>query len=171
MRSLSLTLILISLLLAGTGCKRRQRSAGQTQLLASTIYASDPNAAVHFAKGFYEVEQNAWRWTGKEFAVDLSAPLHANEKGAQLVMKLTIPDASIQKLTSIQLSASIQGYKFEPQTYTKSGQYTYTRDVPADKLQSSVVRIDFTVDHTLPPTENDIRELGIIVSEVGLVAK
>jgi hypothetical protein len=27
------------------------------------------------------------------------------------------------------------------------------------------------VDHTLPPTENDIRELGIIVSEVGLVAK
>jgi hypothetical protein len=171
MRSLSLTLILISVLLAGAGCKRRQRTAGQTQLLASTIYASDPNAAVHFAKGFYEVEQNAWRWTGKEFAVDLSAPLHSNEKGAQLVMKLTIPDASIQKLASIQLSASIQSYKFEPQTYTKSGQYTYTRDVPADKLQSGVVRIDFAVDHTLPPTENDIRELGIIVSEVGLVAK
>src|SRR5271170_5834470 len=110
MRSLSLTLILISLLLAGVGCKGRQRTAGQTQLLASTIYASDPAAAVHFAKGFYEVEQNAWRWTGKEFAVDLSAPLHSNEKGAQLVMKLTIPDASIQKLTSIQLSASTQGY-------------------------------------------------------------
>ena len=171
MRSLSLTLILISLLLAGAGCKRRQRTAGQTQLLASTIYASDPTAAGHFAKGFYEVEQNAWRWTGREFAVDLSAPLHSNEKGAQLVMKLTIPDASIQKLASIQLSASIQGYKFEPQTYTKSGQYTYTRDVPAGKLPSGVVRIDFAVDHTLPPTENDIRELGIIVSEVGLVAK
>jgi len=166
-----LTLILIPLLLAGAGCKRRHRSSSQTQLLASTIYAGDPNVAAHFAKGFYDVEENAWRWTGKEFSVDLSPPLHSDQKGAQLVMKLAVPDAVIQKLTSVELSASIQGYKLEPQIYTKPGQYTYTRDVPADKLQSDVVRIDFAVDHTLPPTDTDIRTLGIIVSEVGLVAK
>ena len=130
MRSLSLTLILIPLLLAGAGCKRRHRSSGQAQLLASTIYAGDPNVASHFAKGFYDVEENAWRWTGKDFAVDLSPPLHSDQKGAQLVMKLAVPDAVIQKLGSVQLSASIQGYKLEPQIYTKAGQYTYTRDVP-----------------------------------------
>jgi hypothetical protein len=171
MRLFSLTLILVPLLLVGAGCKRRHRSSGQTQLLASTIYAGDPNAAAHFAKGFYEVEANAWRWTGKEFAVDLSAPLHSDEKGAQLVMKLAVPDAVIQKLGSVQLTAAIQGYNLEPQIYTKAGQYTYTRDVPPDKLPSDVVRIDFAVDHTLPPTETDRRQLGIIVSEVGLVAK
>jgi hypothetical protein len=171
MRSLSLTLILVPLLLVGAGCKRRRASSVQVQLLASTIYAGDPNVASHFAKGFYDVEENAWRWTTKEFAVDLSAPLHSDQKGAQLVVKLAVPDAIIQKLSSVQLSAAIEGYKLAPQIYTKPGQYTYTRDVPADKLQSDVVRIDFAVDHTLPPTESDRRQLGIIVSEVGLVAK
>ena len=77
----------------------------------------------------------------------------------------------IQKVTSVQLSASIQNYKLDPQVYTKSGQYTYTRDVPADQLQNEVVRINFALDHSLPPAGNDMRELGIIVSEVGLVAK
>jgi len=86
-------------------------------------------------------------------------------------MKLAVPDAVIEKLTSVQLSASMQGYKLEPQIYTKAGQYTYTRDVPADKLQSDAVRIDFALDHALPPTGTDVRQLGIIVSEVGLVAK
>src|SRR5580700_8530208 len=123
MRSLSLTLILIPLLLAGAGCKRRHRSSAQSQLLASSIYAGDPNVASHFAKGFYDVEENAWRWTGKDFAVDLSGPLHSDQRGAQLVVKLAVPDAVIQKLTSVQLSAAIQGYKLEPQIYTKSGQF------------------------------------------------
>jgi hypothetical protein len=173
MRSLSLTLILIPFLLLGSGCTRRHRSSssGQSQLLTSTVYAGDPNVASHFASGFYAVEENAWRWTGKQFAVDLSTPLHSDQKGAQLVMKLAVPEAVIQKVGSVQLSATIQGHKLDPQIYAKPGQYTYTRDVPADQLQSDVVRIDFAVDHTLPPTASDRRELGIIVSEVGLVAK
>jgi len=171
MRPLCLTLILITLLFAASGCKRRHASSGQTQMLASSIYAGDPNVASHFVKGFYEVEENSWRWTGKEFAVDLSAPLHSDQKGAQLAMKLAVPDAVIQKLASEKLSASIAGFMLEPQIYSKPGQYTYTRDVPADKLQGDVVRVDFTLDHTLPPSERDIRELGIIVSEVSLIAK
>lgn len=171
MRSLSLTLILIPLLLAGAGCKRRHRNSAQAQLLASSIYAGDPNIASHFAKGFFNVEENAWRWTGKDFSVDLSPPLHSDQRGAQLVMKLAVPDAVIQQLTSVQLSAAIQGYKLEPQIYTKPGQYIYTRDIPPDKLQNDAVRIDFSVDHTLQPTATDKRALGIIVSEVSLIAK
>jgi hypothetical protein len=171
MRSLSLTLILIPLLLAGIGCKRRHGNSSQTQLPVSTIYAGDPNASPHFAKGFYYIEEKSWRWTRKDFAVDLSPPLHSDQRGAQLTMELTIPDASIEKLKSVQLSASVQGYQLEPQVFNTPGQYTYTRDVPPDKLGSAVVRIDFTVDHTLPPTGSDRRELGIIVNQVGLVAK
>jgi hypothetical protein len=171
MRSLFLTSILIPLLLAGAGCKRRHRVSGQTQLLASSIYAGDPNVAAHFAKGFYGVEENAWRWTAKDFAVDLSAPLHSDQKGAQLVMKLAVPDPVIQKLTSVQLTAEVEGYKAEPQIYSRAGQYIYTRDIPAENLKNEAVRINFSLDHALPPTGNDHRELGIIVSEVGLVAK
>jgi hypothetical protein len=171
MRSLSLTFILIPLLLSGVGCKRRHRSSSQTQMPVSTVFAGDPNVAAYFSKGFYQIEENAWRWTAKDFSVDLAPPLRAEQKGAQLVVKLAIADPVIQKLGSVQLSAEIQGYKLDPQTYTKSGQYTYTRDVPPDKLQGPAVQIDFSVDHTLAPAGNDIRELGIIVSQVGLMAK
>lgn len=171
MRSIFLLLIIVPMLVATSGCKRRHRNSSQTQLPISTVFAGDPNASSHFATGFYQIEENAWRWTGKQFSVDLSPPLNANQKGAQLAVKLTVPDAVIQNSKSVQLSASIGGLNLQPETYTKSGQYTYTRDVPADKLQSGVVRIDFAVDHTLPPTQSDIRELGIIVSQVGLVAK
>ncbi len=171
MRLTFLTLLVIPLLFLGTSCKRRNRSSVQTQQRASTVFAGDPNAASHFAKGFYDVEHNSWRWTSKDFTVDLAPPLHADQKGAQLVMKLAVPDAVIQKVNSVQLSASIQGTNLEPQVYTKSGQYTYTRDVPADKVAGDAVRVDFSLDHTLPPSDLDRRELGIIVSEVGLVAK
>jgi hypothetical protein len=171
MRSLSLTLILIPLLLAGAGCKRRHRGSSQTDQPVSTVFAGDPNVAAHFATGFYQVEANAWRWTDKQFAVDLSPPLHANERGAQLVVKLSVPDVLLQKVASVQLSASIQGYNLEPQTFSMPGQYTFTRDVPADRFQDDVVRINFVVDHSLPPTDTDRRQLGIIVSQVGLVAK
>ena len=171
MRSLFLTSFAIALLLGGAGCKRRHQSSAQIQLFASSIYAGDPNVASHFVKGFYAPEEGAWRWTGKQFSVELSAPLHADQKGAQLVMKLAVPAAVIQKVASVELSTAIGNSKLEPQIYTKAGQYTYTRDVPADKLQTDVVRIDFSLDHTLPPTDSDQRELGIIVSEVGLVAK
>ena len=171
MRSLFITLILIPLLLVGAGCKRRRNSSGQTQLLASTLYAADPNVATHFVKGFYNVEDNAWRWTGKDFSVELSPPLHSDQKGAQLVLHLAVPDVVMKKFNSVQLSATIEGYKLDPETFAKAGQFTYTRDIPPNKLQSDVATIDFSLDHALPPAGADIRELGIIVSEVGLVVK
>ena len=172
MRSLSLTLILIPLLLAGTGCKRRNRGGGgQGQAFASNIYAGDPNATSRFAQGFYGVEENSWRWTAKDFAVDLSPPLHADQKGAQLVMRMAVPDGVIQKLGTVQLTASVGGHKLDPQIFAKSGTYTFTRDVPPADLQSDVVRIEFSLDHALDPTERDHRQLGVIVSEVSLIAK
>ena len=171
MRSLTVTLILVPVLLIGAGCKKRRSGSGQAQLLSSTLYAADPNVASHFSKGFYDVEENSWRWTGKDFSVELSPPLHSDQKGAQLVVHLAVPDAVIKKFGSVQLSASIEGYKLDPQTYNKAGQYTYTRDVPADKFKNDLVRADFSLDHALPPAGADIRELGIIVSEVGLVVK
>lgn len=168
MRSLCLTLIIIPVLLTGSGCKRRHRNLNQR---VSNISAADPNVASHFTSGFYGVESNAWRWTAKDFSVNLAPPLNANQKGAELVMKLSVPDAVIEKVNSVTLSASVDGYKLEPETYTKGGQYTFTRDVPADKLQGDSVQINFAVDHTIPPTGSDARELGVIVSQIGLVAK
>jgi hypothetical protein len=168
MRTLSLTLILLPLLFLSGGCKRRHKKSGE---VASTIFAGDPNVASHFTTGFYDVEAGAWRWTDKQFAVTLNPPLHSAERGARLVLHVVVPEPVIQNSRFVELSCSVGGLKLDPQVFAKVGSYTYTRDVPADKLQGPVVRIDFSVDHTLGPTNRDIRQLGIIVSEVGLVAK
>jgi hypothetical protein len=164
---LTLTLLLLPLLLVSGGCRRKHK-AGE---IASTISASDPNVAGHFTSGFYDTEAGAWRWTNKEFAVTLNPPPHASERGANLVMHLVIPAPVIEHSQFVELSSSIGGLKLAPQVFAKEGNYTYTRDVPADKLQGPEVRIDFAVDHAFQAAPPDIRQLGIIVTEVGLVAK
>ena len=168
MRSISLTLLLLCLLFVSAGCKHRHRKASDP---ASTIFAGDPEYASRFTEGFYNIEANAWRWTGKEFAVTLTPPLHSAERGAQLVMHIVVPDPVIQHSQFVELSCSVQGLKLDPQVFAKAGAYTYQRDVPPDKLKGREVRIDFAVDHTLPPANRDVRQLGIIVHQVGLVAK
>jgi len=170
MRSNHLTLtltVLLPVLLVSGGCRRRPK-AGE---VASTIFAGDPKVASHFTSGFYDTEAGAWRWTNKEFAVTLNPPLHAAENGAHFSMHIAVPDAVIQNPKFVELSCSLGGSKLDPQVFAKSGSYTYTRDVPADKLQGPEVRIDCAVDHATPAAPPDARQLGIIVSEAGLVAK
>ena len=65
MRSLSLTLILIPLLLGRRRLQTTSQSRQSTDQPVSTVFAGDPNVAAHFASGFYTVEANAWRWTAK----------------------------------------------------------------------------------------------------------
>jgi hypothetical protein len=169
-----LAVLIVPLVLAPTGCKSRKKAvsnAASEPLPASTIFANDPQAAPHFVKGFYSIENNAWRWTGRTFAVSLAPPLHAAKNGAQLVVHLNVPDVVIQNRTSITLSASIQGSNLAAEQYTKGGQYTYLRDIPGERLQGAVVQVDFALDKAIAPSATDLRELGIIVNDIGLVAK
>jgi len=167
MRTISITLLLLSLLFVSEGCKRRHRPPAT----ASSINMGDPDYAAFLTDGFYTIEANAWRWTAKEFSVTLNPTPHAAERGARIVVHLVVPEPSIQRFQFIELSCSVQGQKLDPQVFAKSGAYTYERDVPADKLQGKTVRIDFSLDHALPPAGSDIRVLGIIVNQIGLVAK
>jgi hypothetical protein len=166
MRSLCVILLLPLLFVSGS-CNRRPKRG----VVASTAFAGDPAFASHFTDGFYNIEANAWRWTNKEFAVTLNPPLHSAERGAQLVLHLVVPEGVIQHSPFVELSCSVQGLKLAPQVFAKAGSYTYARDIPPDKLQGREVRIDFAVDHAFQAAPPDTRRLGIIVSEVGLVAK
>jgi hypothetical protein len=133
--------------------------------------AGDPQASYHFVRGFYEIEENSWRWTAKTFSVSLVPPLHSAQNGAQLVVHLAVPEVIIQNLKSTKLTASIQALSLGSQTYHIPGPYTYLRDVPGNRLRGDEVRVDFAVDQALPPGNPDLRELGIVVADVGLVAK
>lgn len=166
-------LLAATLMLAPAACKRREKSEAQSSVsahevsTASTIAVGNPQYSSQLLRGFYPIEQS-WRWTQKSFAVRLATPSGSRQRGAQLQLRFGIPDPIIQNLNSVTLSAAVDGFQLAPQRFEKSGQYTYTRDVTADRLQAPSVPVVFSLDRALPPGPLDKRELGIVVTEVGL---
>ena len=169
-------LLCAALVAGGTGCNRTKKTrveatdeAGPT--LAAVVNMADARASVQLLKGFHDVEGNAWRWTMGKFSVTLRPPLNASQKGATLVVKMSIPEAIIGKVKSTTLTANVNGAAIAGETYTKAGEYTYSRDVPASALGADAVTVDFALDKFLPPGVADQRELGVVVSSIGFEAK
>jgi hypothetical protein len=148
------------------GCNRARRKS-----LSSSISTADPSAATQLTSGFYGVESNSWRWTAREFSVMLQPPAGSDRAGARLQVRLFIPDNQIAKLGSMTLSADIDGHDLPSQTFSKGGAYVYAPEVPPEALRSNVVPVNFSFDRAAPPAGGDVRELGAVVSAVGLVSR
>jgi hypothetical protein len=166
---------LLILACAPVACKR-QRPTVQTieeegPALATVVRMADPHAAGQLLSGFYPIEQNAWRWTAGHFSVLLHTPRGAAQNGATLHLTFSVPEGVIAKLRSISLSASVNGTPLGAESYTKSGQFTYSRDVPARAMHGGSAKVDFALDKALPPTPSDQRELGVVAASVGFEAK
>jgi hypothetical protein len=171
-----LPLCLIGLLaFAPAGCKRkkkRQVAVEEEQVgLMTMVHAADTRAAVQLVRGFHSIESNSWRWTAGAFTVTLKPPAGAAQKGATLQLKFVVPEVIANKLGPVTLSASVNGTKLAPETYSKTGEYTYSRDVPASALTGDAVNVDFTLDKFMPASDQDQRDLGVIMTMVGFEAK
>jgi hypothetical protein len=166
--------LLPALAVVPTGCKRGLRSQ-QTEEgpahYASVIRMGDPKVAGQLVRGFHNIEARAWRWTAREFQVALGLPPGAAQKGATLAVRLTVPPVIIEKEGPITLTASIAGTRFEPETYSTTGNFVFRRDVPPNLLAGNSVRVEFALDKAMPPTTMDQRQLGIVVLNVALEPK
>ncbi|MGH9720905.1 MAG: hypothetical protein ACRD8O_11885 [Bryobacteraceae bacterium] len=173
----TLTVCLCLVLVSLTACRGRretirvQQTDEDAATLASVVHVADPRATPQLLKGFHPVEQNAWRWTTGQFSVALRPPRNAAQKGAVLQLKFSIPEPVIARFKTVSLSAGITGGKLSPETYTQGGEFVYQRDVDPKYLTGDAVTVDFTLDKFLPPSESDQRELGVVVSSIGLEAK
>ncbi len=139
--------------------------------LASVLSTADPRIAPQLIRGFHPVEANAWRWTAGQFAVILKPPAGAAAKGATLLFKFTIPEAVIQKLKPLRLSASVNGTALPPETYSTGGEQTYSRDVPGTAVQGDSATVEFALDKHLQPAGVEQRELGVVATLIGFLAK
>ncbi|HWC98820.1 MAG TPA: hypothetical protein VG456_18800 [Candidatus Sulfopaludibacter sp.] len=168
--------LLVALALVPLGCKQPkkvqvQQTVEESPRMASAVRMGDPKLETQLVSGFYGIEGNAWRWVAKQFTVVLRPPFGASQRGATLQLSLTVPDPVINKLKTISLSASVDGSPLPPETYTQAGPYVYKRDVPASLLTADSVKVDFQLDKAMPPTDQDKRELGVVVNSVSLEAK
>ena len=117
--------------------------------------------------GFYPPEEGRFRWTRREFSAHLNLS-GMDTTGAQLLVRLYIPENVIQKLGSITLRASVGGHALAPETWSKAGQYVYRRELDADTIAPGPVQINFSLNKSIPPTAQDRRELGIVVQELSI---
>lgn len=115
--------------------------------------------------GFYPPEEGRFRWTSREFSARLDVP-GLDATGAQLLVRIYIPENVIQKLGSITLHASIAGHALAPQTWSEPGRYVYRRELDANMLAPGSLQINFSLNKSIPPSAQDKRELGIVVQEI-----
>ncbi len=177
MAQAAMTKIALALCLLLVGCKHRdkkirvQQTDEEGSALLSVIHMADPKAAPQLMSGFYSVEEGTWRWAMGKFAVALRPPRGAAVKGATLHLRFTLVPASIDKLKTISLAASVNGTPLSPESYTQPGAFDYSRDVDAKLLEGDSVNVEFTLDKFLPAGALEQRELGAIVTSAGLEAK
>ena len=177
MRRLMVMSLGVGLLLSPvSGCKRKRLApadaAKETPMEPATMLGmGDPRSALQLTKGFHEIENGGWRWSQKEFSASLKPPSSGSQKGATLVLKFSIVDASIAKLGPMSLTAKVGSTTCPSQRYDKAGTFEFKCDVPAAALGGGLAVVDFALDKALPATPTDGRELGLVVAMVGFEAK
>jgi hypothetical protein len=132
-----------------------------------SLRTADPAIASQL-EGFHKIEDDAFRWTQRRFAVTFPLSDFQKDGRARLELQVYVPDIVIQKLGAIVLSARVANHSMAPETFAKPGTFTYSRDIPAAWLSAGPNRVDFELDKAMPPSATDPRELGIIVSRASL---
>lgn len=158
-------------LTALTACKRTDRVRLDTEeegpQMATMLAMSDKRAPSQLLEGWYNLEDNSWRWTASHFNVLLRPPLGSARNGAVLKLLLNIPQPLIERVGSTTLSATINGTPLGPETYSQTGSFTYSREIPGKILMEPSVKVEFTLDKYLPSGTAEGRELGLVVTAVG----
>ena len=178
MRRLIVVAMGVSLVFAPmSGCKKKRKaptvdaSKESPAEPATMLGTADPRATVQLTKGFYEVENGGWRWSSKEFSAALKPPSTAADKGATLVLRFSVVDASIAKLGALSLTAKVGATACPAQKYEKAGTFEFKCAIPGADLKSPMAAADFALDKVLPRTDDDQRELGLVVMMIGFEAK
>jgi hypothetical protein len=134
---------------------------------ASTVNMDDPRQAAQLLNGFYAIEGKS-RWTARNFSVLLKAPSGSDQTGAALSLQLYIPDAQVQKLGAMTLSADAGRFQLPTSTFSRSNAYTYSAHLPAQALRSGFAAVNFRLDKSSIGLNGDQRELGVVVTAVSL---
>ena len=136
--------------------------------MSSIIKMEDPTTEKQLISGFFDLEENRWRWTGSAFSAILKAPDGLQQNGVKLVLNLFVPASQIQKLGAMTLSVDVDGDSLKPETFTTAGEYTFSRDVQPTAKSSGVLPVNFSFDKTAPPSGPDARELGAIITSISI---
>jgi hypothetical protein len=79
-----------------------------------------------------------------------------------------VPKEQIEEIGPMTLTATIDDYQMAPETFSNGGSVTFSRDLPPQLLDTNILPVQFSFDRAAPPSARDSRELGMVLSDVGL---
>ena len=83
-------------------------------------------------------------------------------------MTVAILDIMLRNRPALTLSTKVNGVLLAPETFTQTGRHIYTRALPEAASTRGEYLVEFELDGAIPPAGLEERELGLIVSSVGL---
>jgi hypothetical protein len=116
-------------------------------------------------KLFYQIDQDGWREMQRSFAVDMGVP-EQGRNGFGLFVHLFIPEDAISKQGALTLAARCGEHSLPPESYDRSGMYTYRRAIPADWIPRNSIHVEFTVGDPHPATASP--KSGVLVRAISL---
>ncbi len=174
-RLIPLVLPLAILLTGAPACKRVHHPNPEATIeeesdLSSSVLMSQPRDAAQLLTGFYNLEQDAWRWTARQFSVSLAPPAPRAERPGRLEFRFTIPDIAAADLKGVHIQASVEGRSLGSFQSNQAGEQLATFDIPKELMKADALIIEFSLDKTIPHREAETRELGLIAVGFRLVA-
>ncbi len=162
-----LRLVAIFLLLCiSQGCERVSQRRMKTR-----VSMADTSSAGQLLSGFYDLEQNRWRWTARRFIIAFpGCGKSAEAKPHSLKLDVFVPEGQIQSLGPLTLTAEVNGTELAAETFRAPGVHTYMRTVPETALLSNIVPVTFYLDRAKAPGPGEGRELGLVVNNAQLTS-
>lgn len=142
-----------------------EEAADGAPVLLSAVNVADPKAEEQLLDGFYGLENGAWRWTMRRFAVALQPPASGAET-LFLEMRFTIPEVIAERFGGARIAAAVNGGALETESFDGQGEFLYSKEVAA--AGGGPLRVEFELENAVPAGEVDPRELGVIVTSIAL---
>ena len=119
-------------------------------------------ADVEFLEGWHRPEESGWRWTQRDF----SARVHiaGGRRPRRLVLDLFLSEDLMSHVNPLRLSLSVSGQPLTPEVYRSSGSHTLVRGLRGPAANDFL--LTFSLSGALPPTPQDDRERGMVVSSI-----
>ena len=112
-------------------------------------------ANITLAAGWHEESPEGWRWTERRFSFGL-----APGPWRRVTLRFHLPEAVFAKTgpLTLTLAAGLGSYRA-----AEAGMHAFVASIPTG---ATTGHIECELDGCLPPSPDDARELGIVVTEV-----
>ena len=121
-----------------------------------------PEFYVRPLDGIYPVEESGWRWTAKQFHLEVTVA--RDLPPSEFALRFVVPAAVLQAGAPVMVTCSIGGHPAGSLSIEEADEFEFRGKFPP--AFNSPLRLDFSVESQFQ-SENDRRELGVILPGEG----